>query len=157
VPVGPRRLQLDHVRPVFRGGRSELANTVLTCSIYNSAKSALLYVVLMPLTELVDIDESRAPQRPRLHRTRGTRDLSRVQLRAWAAVRQRLHAAAQRRLTDRHLGSLTRCDTCREEFLVGITGRLDPSRARTRLRSAFASIGGEGALQGGVPGGDELA
>lgn len=142
---------------MFRGGRSDPANLVLTCSTCNGAKSARLDVVPGPLAELVDIDEGRAPERPPRHRTRGTRDLSRVQLRAWAAVGQRLHAAAQRRLTDRHLGSLTRCDTCREEFLVGITGRLDPSRARTRLRSAFASIGGEGALQGGVPGGDELA
>lgn len=130
VPVGSRRRQLDHVHPVFRGGQADLANLVLACSTCNSAKSSRVDVVPMPLAELVEFDEGRAPERPPLHRPRGTRDLSRDQLRAWAAAGQRLHAAAQRRLTDRYpLGSLTRCDTCHEEFLVGITGRLDPARA----------------------------
>lgn len=94
--------KFDHVRPVFRGGRSEPANLVVACRTCNRSKSALLDVVPGPLAELVDIDESRAPQRPRLHRTRGTRDVSRVQLRAWAAVGQRLGGSAQRRLTDRY-------------------------------------------------------
>jgi len=116
VPVGSRRRQLDHVHPVFRGGQSDLANLVLACSTRNSAKSSRLDVVPMPLKELVDIDESRAPERPPLHRTTGTRTLSRDQLREWAAAGQQLHAAAQRRLTDRYpLGSLTRGDTCHKE------------------------------------------
>lgn len=130
VPAGPRRRQLDHVHPVFRGGQGDLANLVLACSTCNSAKSSRVDVVPMPLAELIDIDEGRAPQRPPLRRSKGTRDLPRDQLQEWAAAGQRLHSAARRRLTDRYpLGSLTRCDICHEEFLVGITGQLDPARA----------------------------
>lgn len=124
MPVGRRR-HLDHVRPVFRGGRTEVSNLVVACSACNSAKSARLDVFPMSLAELVDIDDGRAPERPRLRRTKGTRDLSRAQLRAWAATGQRISADAQRRLVDQYpVGSLTRCDECREEFMVGVTGRL---------------------------------
>jgi len=121
VPAGLRRRQLDHVHPVFRGGQSDLANLVLACSTCNSAKSSRLDVVPMPLAELVDIDHGRAPERSPLHRPTGTRDLSRDQLREWAAAGQQLHGAAGRRLTTRYpLGSLTRCDTCHEGFLIGL-------------------------------------
>lgn len=130
VLVRRRRRQLDHVRPVFRGGRSGVSNRVVAGSACNSAKSARVGVFAMSVAELVDIDEGRAPERPQPCRSSGTGDMSRDQLRAWVATGQRISARARRHLVDRYpAGSLTRCDTCRKEFVVGATGALDVARA----------------------------
>ncbi len=97
VPVGPRRRRLDHVHPVFRGGQSDLANLFLACSTCNSAKSSRLDVVPMPLAELVGIDEGRAPERPPLHRTKGTKYPDRATLVCFCCARDRATRTRPRR------------------------------------------------------------